>query len=164
MQNLGDKQRVLNYGIFRSGLCRLSLVWILKRSRVGALSIFHVAVGNLKKGCRLSRFLFKCCRYFLGRVACRNLPWQRLLYTAINLNLFIEPSKDDCLVPMSLKRQKFHFLKSLCVCLMERFSIVIMATGKHQTEITLRFSKNQKGICSILVHSFPLLSLFVCFS
>ena len=51
-----------------------------KRSRVGALTMFHVAltvaVGNLKKGCRLSRFHFKCCRYFLGHVACRNLPWQ----------------------------------------------------------------------------------------
>ena len=38
-----------------------------KRSRVGASSVFHVAVtvavGNLKKGCCLSRFHFKCCRY-----------------------------------------------------------------------------------------------------
>ena len=54
-----------------------------KRSRVGALSMFHaavtVAVGNLKKGCRLSRFHFKCCRYFLGYVACWNLRWQSLL-------------------------------------------------------------------------------------
>ena len=51
-----------------------------KRSRVGVLSMFHVAVnvavGNLKKGRRLFRFHFKCCRYFLGHVACRNLPWQ----------------------------------------------------------------------------------------
>ena len=53
-----------------------------KRSCVGALSMFHVAVtvavGNLKKGCHLSRFYFKCCLYFLGHVACRNLPWQSL--------------------------------------------------------------------------------------
>ena len=53
-----------------------------KRSRVGGLSMFHVAVtvavGNLMKGCRLSRFHFKCCRYFVGHVACRNLPLQSL--------------------------------------------------------------------------------------
>lgn len=38
--------------------CRLSLVACLnfKKSRVSALSMFHVAVGNLTKGCRLSRF------------------------------------------------------------------------------------------------------------
>ena len=47
-----------------------------KSSCVGSLSMFYVAVGNLKKGCRLSRFLFKWCCYFLGHVACRNLPWQ----------------------------------------------------------------------------------------
>ena len=29
-------------------------------------------------GCRLSRFHFRLCRYFLGHVACRNLPWQGL--------------------------------------------------------------------------------------
>ena len=44
--------------------------------------MFHAAVtvvvGNLKKGCRLLRFQFKCCRYFLGHMACRNLPWQNL--------------------------------------------------------------------------------------
>ena len=49
-----------------------------KTSHVGALSMFHVAVENLKKGCCLSQFRFKCCRYFLGHVACRNLPWQSL--------------------------------------------------------------------------------------
>ena len=36
-------------------------------------------------GCRLSPFHFRLCRYFLGHVACRNLPWQGLyaigLYT-----------------------------------------------------------------------------------
>ena len=48
------------------------------RSRLGALSMCHVAVtvpiGNLKKGCRLLRFHFKSCSYFLGHVACWNLP------------------------------------------------------------------------------------------
>ena len=29
-------------------------------------------------GCRLSQFHFRLCRYFLGHVACRNLPWQGL--------------------------------------------------------------------------------------
>ena len=27
----------------------------------------------------MSRFHFRLCRYFLGHVACRNLPWQGLL-------------------------------------------------------------------------------------
>ena len=31
-------------------------------------------------GCRLSRFHFRLCRYFLGHVACRNLPWQGLWF------------------------------------------------------------------------------------
>ena len=31
-----------------------------------------------EKGCLLSRFHFPCCRYFLGHVACWNLPWQGL--------------------------------------------------------------------------------------
>ena len=30
-------------------------------------------------GCRLSRFHFRLCRYFLGHVAGRNLPWQGLI-------------------------------------------------------------------------------------
>ena len=29
-------------------------------------------------GCCLSQFHFRLCRYFLGHVACRNLPWQGL--------------------------------------------------------------------------------------
>ena len=29
-------------------------------------------------GCLLSQFYFTRCRYFLGHVACRNLPWQGL--------------------------------------------------------------------------------------
>ena len=34
-------------------------------------------------GCPLSRFHFTHCRYFLGYVACWNLPWKGLmLYTA----------------------------------------------------------------------------------
>ena len=30
-------------------------------------------------GCRLSPFHLRLCRYFLGHVACRNLPWQGLM-------------------------------------------------------------------------------------
>ena len=30
-------------------------------------------------GCLLSRFHFTRCRYFLGHVACQNLPWQVLI-------------------------------------------------------------------------------------
>ena len=33
-----------------------------------------------EEGCLLSRFHFTCCRYFLGHVACRNLPWQGLVF------------------------------------------------------------------------------------
>ena len=37
-------------------------------------------------GCLLSRFILTLCRYFLGHVACRNLPWQGLFnITSINL-------------------------------------------------------------------------------
>ena len=32
------------------------------------------------EGCRLSPFHFRLCRYFLGHVACRNLPWQGLFF------------------------------------------------------------------------------------
>ena len=39
-------------------------------------------------GCFLSRFHFTRCRYFLGHVACRNLPWQGLL-----LGHFFGPAK-----------------------------------------------------------------------
>ena len=34
-------------------------------------------------GCLLSRFHFTRCRYFLGHVACRNLPWQGLLLVSL---------------------------------------------------------------------------------
>ena len=59
-----------------------------QKSRVGALSMFHIAVivvvENLTKGCRLSRFHFKCCRHFLGHVACRKL--QRSVWDCIGLD------------------------------------------------------------------------------
>ena len=34
-------------------------------------------------GCLLSRFHFTHCRYYLSHVACQNLPWQGLIYTAV---------------------------------------------------------------------------------
>ena len=41
---------------------------------------------NLAEGdCLLSRFHFTRCRYFLGHVACRNLPWQGLTKDLIDL-------------------------------------------------------------------------------
>ena len=38
-----------------------------------------------KGGCLLSRFHFTCCRYFLGHVACRYLPWQGIFNTSFYL-------------------------------------------------------------------------------
>ena len=35
--------------------------------------------GGGGKGCLFSEFHFMCCRYFLGHVACRNLPCQGLI-------------------------------------------------------------------------------------
>ena len=62
------------------------LVWILK----GLMSVLSPCFkllseikGNLKKGCCLSQFHFTCCRYFLGHVSCRNLPWQSLKWGSI---------------------------------------------------------------------------------
>ena len=43
-------------------------------------------------GCLFSRFRFMRCRYFLGHVACRNLPWQGLYYGQFALSLGKESS------------------------------------------------------------------------
>ena len=43
--------------------------------------------NSAKGGCLLSRFPFRCCRYFLGHVTCRNLPWQGLIR---GIELFLE--------------------------------------------------------------------------
>ena len=37
-------------------------------------------------GCLLSQFHCTYCRYFLGHVACRNLPWQGLLNVVNNIS------------------------------------------------------------------------------
>ena len=59
-----------------------------KMSRVGVYNCLSLIVDcrlchhchNLAEGgCLLSRFHFMRCRYFLGHVACRNLPWQGLI-------------------------------------------------------------------------------------
>ena len=43
-------------------------------------------------GCPLSQFHFMCCCYFLGHVACWNLPWQDLmLYTATLAYMEVPP-------------------------------------------------------------------------
>jgi len=53
-----------------------------KTPHVGVYKCLSLIVGfaNLAKGvCLLPRFHFTCCHYFLGHVACRNLPWQGLI-------------------------------------------------------------------------------------
>ena len=53
----------------------MSPIWILKR----LLSVFINDCCNLAEGgSLLSRFQFMRCCYFLGHVACQNLPWQGL--------------------------------------------------------------------------------------
>ena len=54
-----------------------------KMSRVGVYKCLSLIVGFavtvviwLRGVCLLLRFRFTCCRYFLGLVACWNLPWQ----------------------------------------------------------------------------------------
>ena len=50
-----------------------------KTSCVGVYKWLLLIVGFAAEGgCLLSRFHFTRCRYFLGHVACRNLPWQGL--------------------------------------------------------------------------------------
>ena len=58
-----------------------------KMSRVGVYKRLSLIVAfcrhcrNLAEGgCLLLRFHFTCCRYFMGQVACRNLPWKGLVY------------------------------------------------------------------------------------
>ena len=43
--------------------------------------------------CLLLRFHFTHCRYFLGHVACRNLPWQGLIH--VNFSFFFLHSLRD---------------------------------------------------------------------
>ena len=63
----------------------MSPVWILKRLVSVFINACHSYCQlcrhyrNLAEGgCLLSRFHFWRCRYFLGHVACQNLPWQGL--------------------------------------------------------------------------------------
>ena len=78
----------------------------LKMSRVAVLSHFtSLSVVELKgnclslsefkffhKGCCLSRFYFMRCRYFLGHVACWNLPWQGLYASDLHVTHVISHS------------------------------------------------------------------------
>ena len=43
----------------------------------------HHCRNLAEEGCRLSRFHFRLCRYFLGHVPRRNLPWQGLLLSSV---------------------------------------------------------------------------------
>ena len=75
-----------------------------KMSRVGVLSRLHNTVGNLATYIWLRQSFvaisFERCRYFLTHVACRNLPWQGLMYVSVvatwtkkNLNKLIKQNK-----------------------------------------------------------------------
>ena len=71
-------------------------------SRVGVLSRLHNAVGNLATYIWLRRSFvaisFERCRYFLAHVACRNLPWQGLIYSCFNFTFyFIRATLNVCL-------------------------------------------------------------------
>ena len=84
----------------------MSPVWILKRLVSVFIKLMLVAYRRLchhcrnlaEGGCLLSRFHFTRCRYFLGHVACRNLPWQGLIYFLMiktPLLLHIKPSQTN---------------------------------------------------------------------
>ena len=67
-------------------------------------------------GCLFSRFHFTCCCYFVGHVACRNLPWQGLKI----LNFFCKrtnnsPKFEGCFLrgPVSSKGFKFSMVAQL---------------------------------------------------
>ena len=95
-----------------------------KKSHVDVYKCLPLIVGftisrNLAEGgCLLSRFHFTRCRYFLGHVACRNLPWQGLWFTFVlhsgycslsfpsflSCQLLIEPVCKTKKLPMSLPR------------------------------------------------------------
>ena len=60
----GDKLNKPPFFVALSGLCR---------------HCRNLAEG----GCLSARFHFTLCRYFLGHVACPNLPWQDLLIGAV---------------------------------------------------------------------------------
>ena len=61
-------------------------------------------------GCRLSPFRFRLCRYFLGHVACRNLPWQGLII--ISQGRFFAATN----VGMNFPSPHSLFLKTQCIC------------------------------------------------
>ena len=80
--------------------------------------LYHHGRNLAEGGCLLSRFHFTRCRYFLGHVACRNLPWQGLWFTFVlhsrycslsfpsfvSCQLVIEPVQKTKKLPMSLPR------------------------------------------------------------
>ena len=78
-----------------------------KTSRVGVYKMLVAYCGLCRhccdlaeRGCLLSRFHFTHCHYFLGHVACWNLPWQGLFIAIIIMahletNYFLIVSKLD---------------------------------------------------------------------
>ena len=73
-----------------------------KTSRVGVYKCLSRRLcrhcRNLAEGgCLLSRFHFRRCRYFLGHVACWNLPWQGLYkYTGSDQSIVLCILRDSC--------------------------------------------------------------------
>ena len=55
---------------------------------VAYCQLCHQCCNLAEGGCLLSRLHFMRCCYFLGHVACRNLPWQGLLAVFAILCLF----------------------------------------------------------------------------
>ena len=70
---------------------RKSLLLGIQTGNKSAKTPFFVAYSRLYRhcrnlaegGCLSSRFHFTLCRYFLGHVACPNLPWQGHLIGAV---------------------------------------------------------------------------------
>ena len=67
----------------------------------------HLLLALAEGGCLLSRFHFTRCRYFLGHVACPNLPWQGL----VAITGAWHPKEDHEKIPIGefLLRSSFTF-------------------------------------------------------
>ena len=59
-------------------------------------------------GCLLSRFHFTRCRYFLGHVACRNLPGQGLIIHLFSTQAICFPSCSLRCCQVSLLQQRYY--------------------------------------------------------
>ena len=78
----------------------------------------------VEKSCLLSRIYFMRCRYFLGNVACRNLPWQGLDNLFDLLKFAWERKHDIC------KLNEKHIFALPDLFQQFRFKIFSEANGK----------------------------------